>query len=269
MSRTAIVIALAVAAATGLLFGIHPQLDLEISARFFDATGPGFVTGRTAAGGLSWAGLCRDAATWIVTALSAPAGVALVLKLLAPSTRLVMPARAIVFLMSTLALGPGLMTNVILKEHWGRPRPVDVRPFGGGGAFVAWWDPRGACAHNCSFVAGEGSGAFWALAPAALAPPRLRPLAYAAALSFGVAAGALRIAFGGHFFTDVVFSGVLTFIVIWVMHGVLYRWPRPALSDVAIEAALARPVLSIHAICHDAVARLGVLVRRLSRHVGA
>jgi membrane-associated phospholipid phosphatase len=153
------------------------------------------------------------------------------------------------------------LTNVLLKEHWGRPRPIDVGEFAGNETFVAWWDPRGSCLHNCSFVAGEGSGAFWALAPAALAPPQLRPLAYGAALAFGAATGTLRIAFGGHFFSDVVFSGVFTFLIIWVVHGLLYRWPRPAISDAALEAAIGRTLLPIHAPCANLVA----LLRRISR----
>jgi membrane-associated phospholipid phosphatase len=51
-------------------------------------------------------------------------------------------------------------------------------------------------------------------APAALTPPQWRPLAYAAALLFGVAMGALRMAGGAHFFTDGVFAGVLMFLVV-------------------------------------------------------
>ena len=61
-------------------------------------------------------------------------------------------------MVATLALAPGLLTNVILKSHWGRPRPIDVVEFGGDQHFVPWWDPRGDCPDNCSFVAGEPSG---------------------------------------------------------------------------------------------------------------
>jgi lipid A 4'-phosphatase len=265
MNRTGLVIALAVAAATGLLFGLYPRLDLAISAWFFDPLTQRFPVGRTTGGGVSWPALGRELAMGVVTALAVPAGVTLLLKVLKPGMRMLIPARAAVLLVTTLLLAPGLLTNVLLKEHWGRPRPIDVHEFAGGEAFVAWWDPRGGCLHNCSFVAGEGSGAFWALAPAALAPPQLRPLAYAAALGFGAATGALRIAFGGHFFSDVVFSGVFTFLIIWVVHGLLYRWPRTAIADAALEAGIGRRLQPIHAAFANFVSLLHALLRRINR----
>ena len=84
--------------------------------------------------------------------------------------------RAVVFLITTLALAPGLMANLILKDHWGRPRPYTITEFNGDAQFIPWWDPRGGCDANCSFVAGEGASSFWTLAPAALAPPAWRAL---------------------------------------------------------------------------------------------
>src|SRR5207302_304186 len=84
------------------------------------------------------------------------------------------------------------------------------------------------------------SGAFWTLAGAAVVPPHWRALAYSAALAFGAAVGVLRMAAGAHFFTDWVFAGVFSFLVVWVVHGWLYRWPRTRISDEAIERALER-----------------------------
>ena len=88
--------------------------------------------------------------------------------------------------------------------------------------------------------AGEPSGAFWTLAGAAVVPPHWRALAYATALAFGAAVGILRMAAGAHFFTDWVFAGVFSFLVIWCTHGWLYRWPRTRTSDEAVERALAQ-----------------------------
>jgi membrane-associated phospholipid phosphatase len=148
--------------------------------------------------------------------------------------------RAVVFLVTTLALGPGLLTNVILKDHWGRPRPIDVTQFDGDQHFVAWWDPRGDCPGNCSFVSGDVSGAFWTIAPAALVPLPWRGLAYGAALALGTGMAALRIMAGGHFFTDTVFAGVFTFLIIWVVHGLIYRWPRTRFTDEGVDRAIER-----------------------------
>jgi lipid A 4'-phosphatase len=139
-----------------------------------------------------------------------------------------------------LILSAGILTNLGFKSYWGRPRPVVVTQFNGGMTFVPWWDPRGGCGRNCSFFSGEGATAFWTYAPAALAPPAWRPLAYAAATLFGTVTSVLRMAFGGHFFTDVATAGLVTFLVIWLAYGVIYRWRRTRFSDERIDAALTR-----------------------------
>jgi membrane-associated PAP2 superfamily phosphatase len=232
MNRTGLVIALAVAGIVGALFAWHPEWDIAISRLFYDPDKHTFPL--IAVHGLN--GL-RDAAQWLVAAIAAPAALALAIKLVAPRRRMLIPARAVVFLLGALAIGPGLLVNVTLKDYWPRSRPIDIPQLGGDEKFTPWWDPRGGCAKNCSAVAGEPSGAFWTLAPAALTPPQWRPLAYAGALVFGAAVGTLRIAFGGHFFTDVIFAGVLVFLLAWIMHGLLYRW-RTRPSDEALERAL-------------------------------
>ena len=115
-----------------------------------------------------------------------------------------------------------------------------AKPANGNEQITAWWDPTGPCPDNCSFIAGEPSAAFWTFAPASFAPPQWRPLAYAAATVFGLTTGGLRMAFGGHFFTDVTIAGLVTFLVIWLAYALLYRWPSTRLSDAAIDAALTR-----------------------------
>jgi len=60
---------------------------------------------------------------------------------------------------------------------------------------------------------------------------------------FGLATSVLRMAFGGHFFTDIAAAGLVTFLVIWLTHGLIYRWPRTRLSDAGIDAALTRLAL--------------------------
>ena len=80
--------------------------------------------------------LARDIGLWVGTAIVIPVVAALVLKLLLPRRRMLLSGRAVLFLMATLALGPGLLVNVILKDHWGRPRPIDVTQFGGEQHFV-------------------------------------------------------------------------------------------------------------------------------------
>jgi lipid A 4'-phosphatase len=235
MNRTGLFIALSLALVVGLLFGVFPELDLKLAALFYDPQTRNFPLKSNAT-----AAFARDLAMWIAWGLAAPAIVALVIKLLRPDRPLIMSGRAVVFLLLTVILSAGVLTNLTFKSYWGRPRPVLVTEFAGDLPFVPWWDPRGGCTRNCSFFSGEGATAFWTLAPAALAPPAWRPLAYAAATIFGATTSGLRMAFGGHFFTDVAIAGLVTFLVIWLAFALIYRWSSTRLTDAQIDAALTR-----------------------------
>ena len=235
MNRTGLFVALSLALVVGLLFGIFPELDLKLAALFYDAATKSFPLKLDAL-----AAFARDAAMWIAWAFLLPAIVALIVKFVRPDRPLLVRGRTVVFLLVTMLLSAGILTNLTFKSFWGRPRPVVVTQFNGPQEFVAWWDPRGSCARNCSFFSGEGATAFWTFAPAALTPPQWRPLAYAAATLFGTATSVLRMAFGGHFFTDVAIAGLVTFLVIWFAYAWIYRWSSTRLTDERIDAALTR-----------------------------
>lgn len=238
MNRTGLIIALSIAAVAGLAFGLFPALDLAVAGYFH-----GFVDG---AGNYFALRLnpsvmtARDAGLWVGTILVAPAVGALIVKLLLPRTKLLISGRAILFLTATMALGPGLLVNVILKDHWDRPRPIDVTEFGGAEHFMPWWKPGGDCPNNCAFVSGDVAGAFWTIAPAALTPPQVRAVAYGAALALGTAMAMFRMMAGGHFPSDVIFAGVFTYLIIWLCYALIYRWPRTRLQDADVEHALER-----------------------------
>src|SRR5260221_7341783 len=186
MNRTGLVIALAVAATVGLVFGLRPDLDLKLATLFFDPERGGF--------GRAYDPIylpARDVAVWLVTLVAAPAVVALAAKFVWPSRPLIVPGRAIVLMLVTLALAPGVVANLVFKEQWGRPRPIDVTEFGGDEHFRPWWDPRGDCPKNCSFVAGEPSGAFWTLTGGAAVPPPWRAPALSTAPALRGALGVL------------------------------------------------------------------------------
>jgi lipid A 4'-phosphatase len=251
MNRTGLIIALAIAVVGGLLFGLFPGLDLAISRYFHDYTD---ASNHTFALRIYPPVMnARNIGLWIGTILVAPAVASLIVKFILPQRKMVVSGRAVVFLISTLVLAPGLMVNVGLKEHWNRSRPIDVRQLGGNETFVAWWDPRGDCASNCSFVSGDVAGAAWTFAPAALAPPQWRMLAYGAALVLTVGMGAVRVMAGAHFTSDVLFAAVLTFLIVWFMHALIYRWPRTRLSEDGIEKGLERAGLA----CRDGLTWLG------------
>ena len=132
--------------------------------------------------------------------------------------------RSLIFLIASFAIGSGLIVNLGMKDHLHRPRPIHVVEFGGSDEFKPWYRFDGACKKNCSFPSGEASSGFWMVAPALLAPPPLRAAAIAAALVFGAATSALRMAFGGHFLSDVIVGGLISLIVVLAFH--LALWPR-------------------------------------------
>src|SRR5258706_6550583 len=235
MNRIGLFIALALALVVGLLFGIYPELDLRLAALFYDAATKSFPLKLN-----TLAVIARDGAMWIAWGFAVPAIVALVVKLARPARPLPISGRAVIFLLVTLVLSAGVLTNLTFKSYWGRPRPVVVTQFNGPDQFVPWWDPRGSGGRNCPFCSGEAATASWTYAPAALAPPAWRPLAYVAATLFGIMTSVLRMAFGGHFFTDVAAAGLVTFLVIWLAHGYIYRWRQTRLSDESIDAVLTR-----------------------------
>jgi len=128
--------------------------------------------------------------------------------------------RQTAFLILSLALGPGLLVNSVLKEHFHRPRPAHVEEFGGQAAFQPFYQAVGGCEKNCSFPSGETAAAFWTLAPALLVQGPLRLPAVALALAFGLGTGLLRMAAGAHFLSDVLASGVLMTALIamlWIL----------------------------------------------------
>lgn len=131
----------------------------------------------------------------------------------------------------TFALAPGLLVNGILKEISNRPRPVHVTDFGGSHLFKPFYDFSGACQSNCSFVSGEMAAATWLVVLASFAPsPMKKPLVVLTAL-IALFTGGLRMAFGGHFASDVILSSAFTLLIALVLKALM-----PGLTIPAQEA---------------------------------
>lgn len=210
-SRTAILATCLALVVVGVTFAIWPGLDLAV-ARGFYANGFEFAA--------------SPAARRIRSALHyLPVVVALSILLLYLAKRLgaktppwaTLRGASVAYLLASLLLGPGLLVNVVLKDHWGRPRPVHVIEFGGTMEFRPWRHLDGACVRNCSFVSGETAGAAWLLAPAFIAPPPFRVAAIGGALFLTAATSLGRIAFGGHFLSDVLFAALITLLTIQIV----------------------------------------------------
>ena len=114
--------------------------------------------------------------------------------------------------LTALLLAPVVIVNGVLKAFSGRPRPYSTDLFGGELPFVPAGKFTDHCAGNCSFVSGEAAGAFWLVCLVPLVPARYRGVALAAALVVAVTASGLRIAFGGHYLSDVLVAALITLL---------------------------------------------------------
>lgn len=128
---------------------------------------------------------------------------------------------ALIFLVAALAVGPGIVVNTVLKDHWGRARPYQVTVFGGAHEFTPAPLPADQCTKNCSFVSGHAALGFSLVGFAFLLPAgRRRDQAIGGALALGGLIGLGRIAAGHHFLSDVVDAGLVVVATSWLMH----RW---------------------------------------------
>lgn len=216
MTPVALLIALA-ALACGL-FLVFPGIDLAVSGWFYRA-GAGFA-------GADWlpVRLIEHSIPWITRGIVVLAAVAAVYLLTTRQPLWRLDRKGLVFVVAVIALGPGLVVNTVLKDHWGRARPVQIVEFGGERQFTPAPLPSGQCQHNCAFVSGHAALGFALIGFALLLPAgRTRRLAIAGALAFGALVGLARIAAGGHFLSDIVFAALIIVAITWLLHHWIIR----------------------------------------------
>ena len=129
-----------------------------------------------------------------------------------------------IFLVATIAIGPGLIVNIGLKEPRPRPAPGPCRRIRRNGRIPPLVSLRRRLPKRTapSFPAKrprllDGRAGYAARRP-------LSARALAGALLFGVGASLLRIAFGGHFLSDALLGGLISLIVIVLARRLI--WPR-------------------------------------------
>jgi membrane-associated phospholipid phosphatase len=230
---------IALGGALAVLFAVFPLWDLEVAQVFFDPERARFPLAVT----YEW-NLVRQAANWVPFLLLAPAVFALLRKLVFPDQKMPIAPSVVLYLIGSFLIGPGVAANLVLKENWGRPRPNGVQQFAGTADFQPWWRPSDACKRNCSFVSGEASEAFWTVAPATLAPPQLRPFAFGGAVIVATAVGSLRVVFGRHFVSDIVFAGLISIAIVFALYRLLLDPVRR--NDARLERGLERVSIGLH-----------------------
>jgi lipid A 4'-phosphatase len=229
----AVYVALFVLAA--IVFDLFPQTDLWASAQFY--RGGFFLSDRPVLQ------FVYHFVFYVTDALSILLPLALLVILLRRRPLLGLTRLSAIFLIAALAIGPGVVVNSALKDHWGRARPSQILQFGGTKQFTPPLEPTDQCDRNCSFPAGHPATGFYFVAFALLIPAaRSRRVVFAASLAAGLVIGLVRMGQGGHFLSDVVFSGLIVVGVVWLLYRLIVQgggiaglpsaWRLPAIGAI-------------------------------------
>ncbi|MDF1823832.1 MAG: phosphatase PAP2 family protein [Verrucomicrobiales bacterium] len=123
--------------------------------------------------------------------------------------------RVFIFVVLVSIVGPGLVTNLALKENWGRPRPREVEGLGGHNLFepVLTIDRD---SDGKSFPCGHATMGFLFMGGYFLFRRHRRGLAVgflAGGFAAGMLTGIARMMQGGHFLSDTIWAGAICYFV--------------------------------------------------------
>lgn len=132
--------------------------------------------------------------------------------------------RAFLCALLCLALGPGLLINVVFKDHWGRPRPQQIVEFGGKERYV----PPGLLQfkqEGKSFPCGHASVGFAFFVFYLIFRQKHKGLSttfLCFSLLYGILLGYARMAQGGHFLSDVLWSWLLSWLSAYLVYFIVF-----------------------------------------------
>lgn len=149
--------------------------------------------------------------------------------------------RRALFVLLSVMLGPGLIVNMVFKDHYGRPRPRQIEQFQG---HLVYQPPGMPGVEGKSFPCGHCSVGFvlWVFY---FLSRRNRPLLalgiFLGAAVLGILIGLGRMAAGGHFLSDILWSGLLSYGVCALLyHALVGRWENEPLEQIPEFFLLAR-----------------------------
>jgi len=125
--------------------------------------------------------------------------------------------RKLLYIFLVLALAPGLIINLFLKEGFERPRPKQIIEFNSKKEFYPAYTITNQ--GKDSFSSGHVAAAFSLLGLAMLAQRR-RAFWMNLVLVYGVGMMIARMSAGAHFFSDVVTS----FFIVYIANNILYKY---------------------------------------------
>lgn len=193
-----------------LLFALWPGIDLSVSDAFY-VPGTGFVGDRDPLIFSIYRGI-----PLVTQAVIIGLFIALFAYAFQRGSHGARRRIQVAYLLLALTLGPGLLIDSGLEEHWGRARPEKVIEFGGTASFSSAWALSDQCNANCSFLSGHAAAGFYLVSLGFLGGSAARLRWTLIGLGVGGIAGLGRIAQGGHFLSDIIFSFYATWFAAWL-----------------------------------------------------
>jgi len=205
-----------------ILFLLWPEIDIQISAYFYRNPGGFYLEFDPSVRGVY---LFVSAVTKLLVVSFLLVFAAQIFSYMTKSSvgeklfKKITPA-VMMYLAVALILGPGIGVNYMLKEGFERPRPREIIEFGGSKQFM----PALAVGkeNGNSFVSGHAAMGFYLAAFALLARGWWRIALYGFAVLAGGFIGSIRVMQGGHFASDIVFSGIFTLMVVHACYAIFY-----------------------------------------------
>src|SRR5262249_34303464 len=113
--RGSLIVIAVIGVSTGLIFGFFPELDLQITAYFYDPVQRTWPTDRSVL-----LGALRNLNAYVAIIFVVIAIGVRVFKAIFSGGQPYVSLRRAIFLVGSFVLGPGLIVNVLLKPEWGR-----------------------------------------------------------------------------------------------------------------------------------------------------
>ncbi len=196
-----------------IVFVGFPELDIWFSSLFFEK-GHFFLYNNPAV-----VIICQSAEV-IVGMLS----ICIIALLLCKRNPFSMNKKQVIYLLLVLVIGPGLVVNVVFKDHWGRARPGRIEEFGGVQKFTRALVISDQCEQNCAFVSGHASIGFYFVSFGFIWRAHRKKIITGAALYGGII-GLARIMRGVHYLSDIVFAFFFVYITAFMIYEFMFIFP--------------------------------------------
>ena len=201
-----------------LFFLVFPTVDLQVTDYFYDPATQTFPANQSWL--VKWIYVYTPEINKLVTLC---AMVVFLVTVFRPHRLSPRWKNSVIAWLLLITLGVGFLVDWVLKDHVGRPHPYQTLPYNGPNTFVPVFHYQPLCEENCSFVSGHAAGGFAWMAWGMWRSRRVRQRWVWVGVAAGSVIGATRIMQGGHFLSDIVFSGWFIWLTYQLIRAVWLR----------------------------------------------